>query len=520
MTRLKSSLFLVAILCAPGAAMAQDPAPDGAAAARVTPQPDFFFSLLEQGRSLRNAGAPRDAYIRFARILHEGDETHAYYQEAGYSISLALFDMGLFQAALTMIEKLVEQPSHLRYRDSLQWLVRLHRKIPGNRGVLERIASFPPTYYPEAMLDEINYVVGRYRFDELDIEGALDRLKQVRKLSGKTYIKARYLMGVTYVQMERAREAEQAFKDVLRYFAAAGAPDTDSARFKDLATLALARMFFTVGNYGAAERFYRRVEQSSEAWLDALYEMSWAYFHLEDYARSMGNLWTLDSPYFEEEYFPEAKLLQATILYATCNDREVIALVDRFVPEFQRLKKEVHSILERTEDPTEFYFHLAKLAATQSDKLSLEIRRLFNAALANRRMQRYFQFIHQLNSEIQAIEALPISPQVTPITTGLLQDLSSFRELLVGETGDLARQRMIRVRKDVSMMLADSLRLKFETIRRIRTKIGKAKAAVKVEKVDIDEEGDDEYITYEFDGEYWKDELGSYLYQVRKRCGR
>ena len=33
-------------------------------------------------------------------------------------------------------------------------------------------------------------------------------------------------------------------------------------------------------------------------------------------------------------------------------------------------------------------------------------------------------------------------------------------------------------------------RLKFETIRRIRRQIGKAKVATKVEKVDIDEEGD------------------------------
>jgi len=514
---LQSALILSALLLAAPLATAQEAPAQGV---RAAPQADYFTGLLEQGRSLRGSGAPRDAYTKFAQILHQGDDFEAYYQEAQYAISLTLFDMGLFQAALTMIERIIELPSHSRYRDTLQWLVRLHRKLPGNTSVLERIASFPPTFYPEALVDEINYIVGRYRFDELDIEGALDRLKQVRKLSGRTYIKARYLMGVAFVQMERAREAEQAFKDVLRYFASAGTPDTDSTRFKDLATMALARMFFTVGNHGAAERFYRRVNQESEAWLDALYEMSWTHFHLGDYAKSMGNLWTLDSPFFEEEYFPEAKLLQATILYATCNDQEVIALVDRFVPEFQKLKKEVHAILERTEDPTEFYFHLAKLAATQSDKLSLEIRRLFNAALANRRMQRYFQFIHQLNSEIEAVKGLPKAPQVTPVTATLLQDLSSFRELLIGETGDLARQRMLRVRKDVSMMLADSLRLKFETIRRIRKQIGKAKLAAKVEKVNDDDESADEFLTYEFEGEYWKDELGAYLYEVRKRCGR
>jgi tetratricopeptide (TPR) repeat protein len=512
-------LVLAFLLAAPVQALAQAPAvEEDVIEVEAVKPPDFFFGLLGEARRERSRGEPTSAFLALARILTEGSDIEAYYQEAEYEISLALFDMGLFQSALSYIERIVEAgPRHPRYRDTLQWLVRLHRRVPGNLSVLERIAAFPPDLYPEALLDEINYYVGRYRYDDLDLDGAVERLRLVRRNNAANFIRARYLMGVIFVQLERAREAERAFKDVLRTFATGGDPG-GMGRFRDLATMALARMFFTVGNYGAAERFYQRIPQESENWLDALYELSWTYFHEGNYARSMGNLWTLDSPYFEDQYFPEAKLLQATILYATCSDRQVIALVDKFVPEFQALKKEVQTILARTQDPSEFYFYLARLAATESSKLSIEIRRLFNAALSNRRMRRYFDFLLQLNEEVKKVQALAKLTLAKSVVMRLLHDISSFRELMIAEAGDLARQRMDRVRKHVSNMLADSLRLKFETIRRMRSRIEKGKAPELAQSERMDITSDDEHVLYDFDGEYWRDELGSYLYRVRDRC--
>jgi hypothetical protein len=97
-------------------------------------------------------------------------------------------------------------------------------------------------------------------------------------------------------------------------------------------------------------------------------------------------------------------------------------------------------------------------------------------------------------------------------------ELQSDRELIIVETGDLARDRLVRVRKDVSALLTDSLRLKFETIRRLRKRIGASGSEVDspgtVEEIEVD----DEHVSYHFDGEYWLDELGDYLYEVRKRC--
>jgi tetratricopeptide (TPR) repeat protein len=481
--------------------------------------PDYYNTQMVEGRRLRGGGDYVRALTTLAIILEEGDESEPYYQEAEYELALTFFNMGMFQSALGFIGQIVDKGEiHIRHRDSLQWLVRLHRKIPGNLTVLEQIDSYRPDLYPEALIDELNYLVGRFRYSNADLAGALERLNQVRKKGGSYFVRGRYLAGVIYVEQKKAREAEQSFKDVLRYVSSRGVDEPELRRFRDLSVMALARMFFTVGNHRAAERFYKRIPRTSELWLDAMYEMSWAYFHLGDYTRSMGNLWTLSSPYFENEYFPEVKLLQATILYASCNDREVIDLVTQFVPEFQLLKKEVKAILERTSDPNEFYFYLARLAQSRSSELSREVRRLFNAALSSRRVQRYFDFIIQLNREVSQMKRLMGKVGQSDMLARVMTELQSDRELIIVETGDLARERLVRVRKDVSALLTDSLRLKFETIRRLRKRIGADRSVVErvgtVEPIVVD----DEHISYQFDGEYWLDELGDYLYEVRKRC--
>ena len=110
---LYSAAALFLMLWVPSVSSAQEPYDQGV---RAAPPVDYFTGLLKQGRSLRSSGAAQDAYAKFAQILHQGDEFEGYYQEAQYALSLTLIDLGLFQAALSMIENIVEQPSHASLR--------------------------------------------------------------------------------------------------------------------------------------------------------------------------------------------------------------------------------------------------------------------------------------------------------------------------------------------------------------------------------------------------------------------
>ena len=54
----------------------------------------------------------------------------------------------------------------------------------------------------------------------------------------------------------------------------------------------------------AAVKYWNTVDVASEYWLDALFEESWAYFMAGDYPHALGNIHTIQAPYFPNSFYP------------------------------------------------------------------------------------------------------------------------------------------------------------------------------------------------------------------------
>ena len=65
-------------------------------------------------------------------------------------------------------------------------------------------------------------------------------------------------------------------------------------------------------------KYWNKVDVASEYWLDALFEESWAYFMAGDYSHALGNIHTIEAPYFPNSYYPEADVLKAVIYFSNC----------------------------------------------------------------------------------------------------------------------------------------------------------------------------------------------------------
>ena len=57
---------------------------------------------------------------------------------------------------------------------------------------------------------------------------------------------------------------------------------------------------------GQAVESWNQVSVSSGYWLDAMFESSWAFFLADQFSRALGNVHSLESPYFPQAYYPEA----------------------------------------------------------------------------------------------------------------------------------------------------------------------------------------------------------------------
>jgi tetratricopeptide (TPR) repeat protein len=282
----------------------------------------------------------------------------------------------------------------------------------------------------------------------------------------------------------------------------------------------MGRLFYSVGQYETAGRYYDRVVEGTSAWLDSLFELGWTYFRLNRIDRVLGQLHTLNSPYFEDRYYPEARVLEALIHFRTCRFPETLATVQRFLRDYKPLKKELDLQLAGQRTDAEFYEYLAGLAGQQKT-LSVQLRRIFNLALKDKRLQRAFKGVVLANQEMEGLAELERATTAKGRAKELSTDMARVRAVMIAEAGGAARTRLTRVREDLTEVIRQGLRIKYETMKARRGSInGQVRKDMEATaKAASDPRADDdEHVVWPFDGSYWRDELGGYTYDTRSKC--
>lgn len=527
-SRRRRMMVTAVFLAVPWLAMAQNPPTEGtaarepaASASAPTPaQTSAFQIVLNEGKRLSSQGKYYDAALLFHKILSEADEADPWYQEAQYEMGVALFNLGLYVSAFGYFDRVADRgEEHIRYRQALPWLVRIHRVTPGERSTLFRMVSYPLDAYPPEMSDELSFYTGQYYYYEGSLNKALEALSRISPRSPNVYAKGMYLKGVAHVRLNQAVPASEAFKETLRFVAENRRAVEGADRLEEMATMALARIFYSTGQFDTAIRYYDQIPDSSDQWLDSLFEKSWAYFQAGQYARALGNIHTVNSPYFEEEFYPEAHVLKAVIFFMNCHYDEALETIDPFYKEYYDVMKELESTIKGHADPARFYQYLASISV-KGGQYSLKVKKVFNAALADRRVRSLFEFVVAINREMAQIEELKKHPVAKGLVDFLAPDLVAYRALTMSEAGRLAYERLLRVHKDLKQLLSQALRVRFETLNAQKGILGEAAGEMVVPAASGSEEVrvDVEHVQWPFDGEYWKDELGSYYYPLQSLC--
>ncbi len=497
-------------------------------------EPAELEALLSEGVRLMEDDRLLEAAPRFHDIVNNGEFEWGVVQDASYFLGVVLQELGLHQSALVQFESVVDTgPDHPKYRKSLPWLLFIARNSPGDNNVLARIASYPPELYPPDFAHELHFLVGQFHYSEGSYDDALARFHQVGEDNDEFFVRARYLEGVIHVQESqlatdpenvdttRLKRAADAFKDILRFQRDAGSGATVD-RVAGMANLALGRLSFSTRQYQVSVRYYDQVDEADADWLQSLFELSWVYFQLKNYPRALGNLHTLNSPYFADQYFPESRVLQALILFYNCRYDEANAIIKAFVQDYYPLMTELRDQINQFADPNAFYGWLARLSRSEQTEFSARYKRIFNAALADRKLRRKFFFVKTLNQEIERLGALAGTTQIAaPLLDGLKGELTAYRSLVIGEAGSLAQARLLRLLKELKQHLAGALKIKGETLKAQRgalaesVQLEQAAAAAAQTEIVVDAE----HFEWPFTGEYWRDELGSYMYDISSECG-
>jgi len=297
--------------------------------------------------------------------------------------------------------------------------------------------------------------------------------------------------------------------------------DAAAAERREKAYLQLARLAYQRSDDALATTLYDRVGRGAPQWLDALFEASWAHFRRGEDERALGNLLTLHAPFFQERFFPESFILKALVLYENCRYADARAALADFQRRYQPLHDGLAQALSQIPTPQAAAELLARgpvgvqqavPAAAREEVARLEQGSDLRGALAA---------AAQLAQEIDSIDRRPDPFRASPLVARLAPLARQARARLLETAGRRLIARLDHERATLRELLGQSLRLSYEIAGREKelATSGPDAALSAQPHRDPPQVGDDEEL-WPFQGEYWRDELGSYRYQLGRRCKR
>jgi tetratricopeptide (TPR) repeat protein len=449
-------------------------------------------------------------------------------ERAVFFMGKTLYQMGFYAGSLAYFDKIVQGGNSQTYHGAtLKWLAALSRVLPETSGILEKVGSYDVAALSDPSLqsvhDELLFLLGRNyyrRGGDGDFDKAIGLFKQVSRDS-EFYIKAKFFQGVTYVRKYEGKPAVDAFKDILvigeEHPRQYRADDVDN--YRELAQLQMARVFYSTQQFDTSIKYFEKLDQNSLDWAESLFEASWAYFMKTLNSKALGNIHTLNAPYFETQFFPESVLLKSVIYFKYCLYDQAEEAVADFNEKYTPLTKNLTDLVAKYDDNAEFYEYVKKVKAGKAG-LDPVTQRLVMSVLNDKTLLKTFAWVDELNHELEMLQKADKAWQTTQVAAEVLQELTVQQSVAAADAGKVARDRVARLARELGALSRDGSKIKFEILEAKGNRLSAEAAGTRIAANHREEPivVDDEHFQWKFDGEYWKDELGYYRFKIRSRC--
>ncbi len=494
-----------------------------------------------------------NASIELHKVIEgESGDSEQNKQRAEFWMGKTLYNLAYYSAALVYFGRIVDKgAAHTYYNATLKWLASLSRKLPETAGILEKIGKYQRTELDQPALEsvkwELYYLLGRWFYTQGQFAQAVELFEAIPDDS-EFFARGQFFAGVTYARSAAGAvpgpDKEKGWQAAVKSFGAIlkkheRRPDAGTKEFYELANLSMGRSFYSVGDFiskrepakaakefAKAIKYFDRVPQESGDWLAALFESSWAQFRLGaiGHSKALGNIHTLNAPFFENEFFPESIVLKSVIYFYNCLFDRAEDAIKEFKDAYEPLLRDLQELLAKHTDQAEFFEYMIKIREGKAG-LPDRVERLAKGQLQDRTLRKHIAYVDELDRELKQVDKAEPAWKSTAVAGKILEDLTLRKSLAINEAGKLARERIERLTKEIGGLIrqAEKISIQIDYGRKgeLEEAIKKEQEETKkiIERIIENLQVDDEHQFYPFTGEYWKDELGYYRFRIRNRCG-
>lgn len=362
-----------------------------------------------------------------------------------------------------------------------------------------------------------SYYKGIQSFDRKNYDEATTFFEKIGEKSD-LYAKSLFYRGIS----ENSRgEPGKGLKFFLKISSLENIPNRDW--ILEQAHLNIARSYYELKEFVKAIEYYSKIPRDSDNWLTAIFEASWAFFLMERPNNTLGNIHTIKSPFFENRFFPEAYILEAITYLKMCRFDKVKEILKSFNLQYGPTLKESRQFLAALSKDSKLLFRLAYDARVDALSDFKSQKTILDSLSRTDAYKQAMHLVQNADSEIKKMEAQ--SPGlVADLGADLKKFLAGKKSKIIDQTStDLKGQYdyyhgyLFDLQEQTKLISAEMLLGKIDSLKE-ELSIGRtSKKQVFIGGMQALRIGQDlEY--WPFEGEYWEDELGGYVYNVESLC--
>ncbi|HWB75120.1 MAG TPA: hypothetical protein VG755_09190 [Nannocystaceae bacterium] len=514
-----------------------------------------------QGETQYKAEDYEAAAIQFHKIATNeipGDQPRAQFW-----LGKTLYKLKFYSASLSIFDEIVQAgPAHPFHKLTLPWLASLARELPEGAEVLQKIGRYKPTDLEDEAFDEVRdelyYLLGRYYYDKGDLPQGIALLDQVPNQSDY-YIRAQFFLGVAHTRNFAGEPAVAAFKNVLRRaieLRQAEEKKRKSARkkkvkveggkkkkkrgsrkdrteteltyleemrqYEHMASFGLANIFYMVGKFETAIKYLDKIPVESPYYLRAVHAAAWAEFRrveVDDtnangyYQRALGYVHTLNAPFFEEYLYPDGIKIKAVTYYFNCRYDSAKRSVDEFNRKYPKAMEDLQGILNDAPEDFKLY-ETARKILDDNSSLDPFVEQVARIALSDKSLSKYFDYVDELEREQQQLDDMSSAFKSASIGERVTEDLDLALSAAREATGKESRERLTGEIREIKELNKEMIKVEYEILEKRKQQGALEANPVKPQRAKVD----GEHENYNYNGEYWQDELGYYRYKITSLC--
>ena len=286
-----------------------------------------------------------------------------------------------------------------------------------------------------------------------------------------------------------------------------------------------ARTLYQMDQFELADRTYDRIPKASLVWPDILFEQAWNSFGKEEYNRTLGKLVSYKSPALAFVFNSEVDVLRAQTYLALCLYNDANETINEFNSKYTQVGEEVKHFVEANRSNLPAFYEFGKQALRAPLYNSKDMYRLENRFVRSPYFQNLAAAEQDLFKERNAIGRFNTMETGHDRNSGFvafLDDVLSWRLKAIRLLGGaFVKNSLLDYHAELISDFEKMAFIKLEMLRRAKDQLlykNNSQLATDRSRGNVIPTRRDDQFYWTFNGEFWNDELGDYVFGLESEC--